>query len=157
MPGGEWGFKEQTTNGALPAGSLASATEGAVENALARAQNAREDLKRASFDHHVNYWNQTAPGQQFEHFRFQDGWDIGFSDATIFFNYRINHKSSVKRAGADRIGMLDVWVKRRELEYDASLEMRANGYPLDKTYFWEFGHGVRAGIRDFEQAVGFGC
>ncbi|KAJ6259662.1 Glucan 1,3-beta-glucosidase [Drechslerella dactyloides] len=153
MPGGEWGFKEQTTNGALPAGSLASAKESAVRDALARAQGSREALKRASFDQHVNYWNGVAPGQPFEHFRFQDGWDIGFGDALIFFTYRLNN--GVKRAGADRIGMLDVWAKRRELEYEESLTMRANGYELDKTYFWEFGHGLRAGIRDFEQAVGF--
>ncbi|EWC44259.1 hypothetical protein DRE_01085 [Drechslerella stenobrocha 248] len=158
MPGGEWGFKEQTANGGLPAGVLASAAKDAVEGALARAESSREDLKRAAVGQHVNYWNHTSPGQHFEHFRYEEGWELGFNDAMVFFAYRLNHiPNGVTRNGADRIGMLDVWVKRRELEYEASLEMRANGFAFSKAYFWEFGQGVRQGIRDFELVVGFEC
>ncbi|KAF3920543.1 hypothetical protein ABW20_dc0109551 [Dactylellina cionopaga] len=151
MPGGEWGFSEQTTNGAIPAPPLATANKPDIESRLARAQKSREDLKRAALAQHVKYWNQTAPGQYFEHWRFQDGWEIGFDDAMAFFTYRLNH--ACNRNGADKIGLADLWVKRRELEYEALKEREQPG--VDKAFFWEFGHGCRQGIRDFEGVVGF--
>ncbi|KAK6541930.1 Glucan 1,3-beta-glucosidase 3 [Orbilia ellipsospora] len=152
MPGGEWGFSEQTANGAVPAPTLAIAEKPDIESRLAKAQQSRDDLKRASLAQHVNYWNAAAPGQYFEHWRYQDGWENGFDDALIFFTYRLNHGS--RRKGADRIGMSDLWTKKRETEYEA-LEEKEHGPSVNKAFFWEFGHGVRQGIKDFERVVGF--
>ncbi|KAF3311983.1 Glucan 1,3-beta-glucosidase 3 [Orbilia oligospora] len=155
MPGGEWGFSEQTNNGAIPAPPLAAADNTAVQEGISKASRSREDLKNASMAQHTNYWNHASPGQYFEHHRFQDGWEMGFNDALIFFTYRLNRTGGgITRTGADRIGMLDLWVKRRELEYE-TLEVREKGRAVDKKFLWEFGHGLRQGIKDFEHVVGF--
>ncbi|EPS44796.1 hypothetical protein H072_1229 [Dactylellina haptotyla CBS 200.50] len=152
MPGGEWGFSEQTSNGAIPAPSLATIEKADVQERLARALRAREDLKRASLAQHVNYWNSVAPGQYFEHWRYQEGWELGFNDAQAVFSYRVNKGGT--RKGADKIGMADLWVKKREVEYEV-LQEQKSGAGVDKAFFWEFGHGARQGIKDFEQTVGF--
>ncbi|KAF3201123.1 Glucan 1,3-beta-glucosidase 3 [Orbilia oligospora] len=136
MPGGEWGFSEQTNNGAVPAPPLATADNTAVQEGIFKASRSREDLKNASMAQHTNYWNHASPGQYFEH-------------------HRLNRTGGgITRTGADRIGMLDLWVKRRELEYE-TLEVREKGRAVDKRFLWEFGHGLRQGIKDFEHVVGF--
>lgn len=158
MPGGEWGFREQTNNSALPVHPLSSATAApfTIEQLLSKATQARENLRAAAMSQHINYWNNSAPGQYFEHHRFQQGWDVGYNDAVTFFGYRLHHFSTgVKRNGADRIGLLDVWVKKRDKEYEAQESRSSGPSGVNKQFFWEFTHGLKVGIRDFEQLVGF--
>jgi hypothetical protein len=61
-----------------------------VRSRVNTAQAQRGQRKDAAVNNHTNYWNQTAPGETFEHWRFGAGWDVGFSDALAFFSIRAN-------------------------------------------------------------------
>ena len=76
-----------------------------------------------------------------EHWRFGAGWDIGFSDAISFSQARIS--GVLTGTGADKIGMLDAWVRKRVIE------SRQGGQ-----YIWEFEQGLRQGISDFCRLAG---
>lgn len=45
--------------------------------------------------------------------------------------------------GADKIGMLHLWVRKRSIEYDQRGD-----------FAWEFERGLRQGISDLHEAVG---
>ena len=61
-----------------------------VKGTIADAQQEREERKNAPVGEHVRYWNQASPGGQFEHWRFEQGWVVGFSDAQTFSALRTN-------------------------------------------------------------------
>ena len=71
-----------------------------------------------------------------EHWRYGAGWDVGFSDALSFFQARVT--GVLTGIGADKIGMLDIWVKKRITESGQGGQ-----------YLWEFEQGLRQGVLDF--------
>ena len=116
MDGGEWGFWEMTKKGAVvpPRELLLGADD--VRGRIASAQQQREQKKNETVGAHVGYWDQTSPGGQFEHWRFEQGWDVGFSDALAFFAIKANGGLGGTSTGGDTIGHLDLWVRKRSVE-----------------------------------------
>lgn len=140
MDGGEWGFVEQTKKGnVFPPQSLTlPASE--IQSRMENAQNQRQELGRQAREAHEGYWNSTSPGQRFEHELYTQGWDVGFSDAQAFFGMR--GQAGVGEGG-DKVGMLDVWIKKRLLESGQRGE-----------FVWEWEQGFRAGIQAFYDVAG---
>ncbi|KAL9125638.1 MAG: hypothetical protein Q9217_005191 [Psora testacea] len=95
----------------------------------------KEKEKLGAVDAHIKYWDSTAPDTHFEHWRFDHGWDQGFTDAMDFFQLRAvaNKKGE---CGGDRIGMLELWILKR---------MREAGQKGPFTWEWE--HGFRQGVK----------
>ncbi|KAF4633903.1 hypothetical protein G7Y89_g4209 [Cudoniella acicularis] len=145
MDGGEWGFAEQIKKGNIfiPPFLLFSADD--VGNRLQAAQDRREELFTTAQGSHEDYWNRTCPGKHFEHGLFGEGWKLGFSDATVFFGMRVNKRLGDRGAGdgGDKIGCLEIWVKKRILESGQRGEFK-----------WEWEQGFRAGVKAFEGVVG---
>lgn len=141
MDGGEWGFVEQTKKrNILPPQCLTlSAQE--VQSRSENAHGKRQELHNQARGIHEGYWNQTSPGQQFQHELYSEGWDVGFSDAGAFFGMKSQQRSRTE--GGDKIGMLEVWVKKRLLESGQRGE-----------FVWEWEQGFRAGIGAFYSAAG---
>jgi len=141
MDGGEWGFAEQTKNANIlpPPNLLLSADDVRARADTAQAQ--RQQRKDAATANHTNYWNSTAPGATFEHWRFGAGWDVGFSDALAFFVVKVD--GGLQGPGADKIGCLDLWVRKREAESGQAGQ-----------FVWEWEQGFRQGVGDFGALVG---
>ncbi|KAI9837963.1 MAG: hypothetical protein M1819_006117 [Sarea resinae] len=137
MPGGDWGFVANTNNKAIPPppGLLLSKQD--ISSRLSSAHSRREDQKTGALTNHSNYWDSTAKGKQFQHNRFADGFDVGFSDAMAFFE----GKDSI--AGGNKIGMLDLWLRKRVLESGQGGE-----------FVWEWEQGFRQGVGAFYSAAG---
>ena len=142
MEGGEWGFWEMTKKG--PVGPPRELLLGAedVKGRIADSQQEREERKNATVSAHVRYWNQASPGGQFEHWRFEQGWDVGFSDAQTFFGMRTNGGLSGSSTGGDMVGNLDLWVRKRLVESG-----QGGGF------VWEWEQGFRQGLGDFYKVV----
>lgn len=139
MPGGEWGFRQMTESQAVAApGSLTlSATE--VQERLASAQGQRDYRRGTTWGAHCQYWDSQYPGY-YEHYRFEQGWEVGFGDAAAFFGMRVRRGLE----GGDRIGMLDLWCLKR---------LRESGQ-VGASFAWEWEQGFRQGVRDFYEVVG---
>lgn len=145
MDGGEWGFVEQTKKGnitppeylALPAQEI----RGRIHSANERRERMGNDAQRA----HEEYWNRTSPGKKFEHHLYSEGWKVGFHDAEKFFSMRADGVLGEKThsQGGDKIGCLEIWVKKRLLESGQRGE-----------FVWEWDQGFRAGVGAFQECVG---
>ena len=142
MDGGEWGFIEMTKKGVvLPPKELTLTFED-VKARTTNAQQLRAERRTQTVGSHVGYWNQTSPGGYFEHWRFEQGWDLGFSDALAFFGMRANGRVSGARTGGDTIGALEIWIRKR---------LQESGH--NGQFLWEWEHGFRQGVRDFREIV----
>ncbi|KAI9750064.1 MAG: hypothetical protein M4579_006616 [Chaenotheca gracillima] len=141
MDGGEWGFKQQTDNGAIYAPHNLTIATSDVKSRISTAQSKQAGLKSAASSAHQTYWQQHASGQTFEFWRFDNGYDVGFSDALAFFGMRAN--GSLKGIGGDKIGMMDVWVRKRIFESGQA-----------GSYVWEYEQGLRQAISDCYGAMG---
>jgi hypothetical protein len=138
MDGGEWGFKQMNKQQAItPPTSLTLCIE-EVQSRTIKAQGQREARRGQAFGSHCQYWDTNHPGQ-YEHWRFQLGWDVGFSDAMSFFSMRSQRGIN----GGDEIGLLDLWVLKR---------LQESGQVGQ--YVWEFETGMRQGIEAFVGAAG---
>ena len=105
MNGVEWDFVEMTKRGAvLPPED--------VKAKIVRAQQMGVEKRAHTLGSRVDYWNHTAPGGYFEHWHFEQGWDLGFSDARTFFGTRMNGGVGGAQSG-DSIAALEVWVMKR--------------------------------------------
>lgn len=138
MTGGEWGFAAQASKSPPP---ITAAPVAYIADAPARLDSAsrrRDERMRAAVDQHVEYWNRTCPGQGFEHWRYENGWKVGFQDAFTFFG-----RGAVGNSGGAQIGCLEVWVLKR---------LRESG--MRGGFVWEFEQGLRRGISDFYNVVG---
>lgn len=125
MPGGEWGFMAQTTpsvKGKNPPGSPSVAIYAPpnlllgkedVYGRLQHAINGQDAARQSSVDAHVMYWDRTSPGKRFEHWRYEAGWKLGFGDASVFFGARGKGELGGILSGGDKIGMLDLWIRKR--------------------------------------------
>jgi len=134
--GGAWGFTDQVdaSNITPPRNFLSSYY--IIQDTITRAQQQYNLQLEQRMTEHTNYWNKTCPGELFEHWRFEEGFKIGWNDAMSFF--RMKNKSC-KPGGGDRIGMIDLWVRKRIV--DSGMKGK---------FVWEFEHGLRTGIKDFE-------
>jgi len=138
MPGGEWGFRQMTEQEAIiPPPSLTLPAQD-VQQRVQNAQSQQQQRKEGTVGGHCNYWDSNHPGQ-YEHWRFEQGWDVGYNDAMAFFGMR----SQNGLEGADKIGMLDLWCLKR---------LRDSGQ--GGKFVWEFEQGMRQGVRDFYDTVG---
>lgn len=147
MDGGEWGFAEQVKkNNIAPPPWLVVPKQEVLQRAEA-AQQRRQELSSAGRQSHEDYWNRTSPGKQFQHNLYSEGWDVGFSDAAVFFTTKANgglgDPGLVGADGGDKIGCLDVWAKKRMLESGQRGE-----------FVWEWEQGFRAGVAAFYGSVG---
>lgn len=116
-----------------------------VSSAQKAAREHSTDLLHNAVANHIIYWDRTSPGKQFEHYRFEDGWKLGFADAEAFWMWRnCPGRPSMGKNGADKIGALDMWVRKRMI--DAGL--------MGVEFAWEFEQGLRHGIKTFEELVG---
>lgn len=145
MDGGDWGFKKQVKTGAvIPPPNLILS----LEEVITRYQEAnarKEQLRAGALSQHVNYWDKKMSSTKSEHWRYENGWNIGFRDAMDFFCARINDSipCSGQAAGADRIGALEMWIRKRMIETGQ----------LSSPMGWEWEHGYRTAVKDFEKAT----
>ncbi|KAF1984012.1 glycoside hydrolase family 5 protein [Aulographum hederae CBS 113979] len=143
MDGGEWGFAQQTKSTALPAPFFLTLPHSAIRDKLSSANSQQDATRTSSVNSHVNYWNSQSPGQPFEHWRFEAGWKMGWADAAVFFGMRAG--GNLKGPGGDKIGCLDLWVRKRMIEV---------GQPAQGPFAWEFEQGFRRGVQDFYGRAG---
>jgi len=144
MDGGEWGFAEQIKKGNTTPPSFLTLPIQEVKKRAQTSQSKRDEMANSARQSHENYWNGAAPGKNFEHQLYSDGWSVGFSDAQAFFTMRADGALGERAAeGGDKIGCLDIWVKKRMVESGQRGE-----------FIWEWEHGFRAGVGGFYQCVG---
>lgn len=145
MDGGEWGFAEQTKKANIPPPSFLALPAQEVQNRAQNASSQRQQLAQTAREGHEGYWNNTCPGQKFEHQLYSEGWDVGFSDAMKFFTMRADGALGAQAAlgGGDKIGCLEIWVKKRLVECGQRGE-----------FVWEWEQGFRAGVGAFYGCVG---
>lgn len=139
MPGGEWGVKQMTEQQAItpPASLMLSVAD--IRDRVAQAQSQKDHRKGTTFGAHCQYWDTTYPGH-YEHWRFEQGFEVGFQDALAFFAMR----SQQGHDGGDKIGMMELWCLKRLRESGSGGAACA----------WEYEHGLKEGIRDFYECVG---
>lgn len=151
MDGGEWGFVAQTNNGAVTPPSNLLLERKDVLASIAVANGKREGMRKAALDAHAKVYDG-IPGNSAELWRFEAGWDVGFSDAGAFFGMRASGAfdsvgmKGVKiaaGAGGDKIGNLDLWVRKRVLDSG-----------MVGTLTWEFEKGLRQGVLAFYEGAG---
>ena len=143
MDGGEWGLFEMVKKGALTPSQNLTLSFAEVKTTAERARRQRLDRRRASVDAHVGYWNSAAAGTVFEHWRFEEGWDLGYADALAFFEMRAHGDAVGTRHGSDTIGCLELWIAKRLSESRAQTG----------TLIWEWEHGFRQGLSAFGDSV----
>lgn len=139
MDGGGWGFVEQTKKGSIsPPPSLLLSFDDVKSRARA-AQSKRAQLADGARQSHEGYWTKKSPGKKFEHYLYSEGWDVGFSDALAFFTLRAEGLlDGSTEGGGDKIGCLEIWVKKRLLESGER-----------GPFAWEWEQGFRAGVAAF--------
>ena len=140
MDGGEWGFKQCVKNGAITAPPNLGLSQQDVQGRIQNAQGQAQQKKQETHGSHCNFWDSQHPGQ-YEHQRFEQGWDVGFNDAMAFFGAITG--GGLRGHGGDKIGMLDLWVRKRIIESGQGGK-----------FVWEFEQGLRQGVRDFYQSAG---
>ena len=143
MDGGGWGFVEQTKKGHVspPPWLLLSFDD--VRNRSQAAQGKKPQLAEAARHSHDAFWTKKSPGKKFEHHLYGEGWDVGFSDALKFFTLRADGLLEGAAEGGDKIGCLEIWVKKRLIESG-----ERGGFA------WEWEQGIRAGAAAFYKEVG---
>ena len=137
MPGGDWGFVEQTRKHCIEAPGHLSLQWDEVTRRIAEAEVRKSQIWQKAVVTHNNYWDDIQTGEQYEHWRFEDGWNDGWNDALAFFGMRKACRVGVQ--GGDKIGCLDGWIRKRLVE----------ARQLDR-YGWEYEHGFRDGVKEAE-------
>lgn len=90
MPGWEWGFKAGTDNGQIISPKCMTFTIREIKEKLALADNKRGEYLQANLSGHSQWWDSTNPGRPFEHWRYSDGYHMGWNDAREFFAARLS-------------------------------------------------------------------
>ena len=142
MDGGEWGLFEMVKKGAIVAPANFMLSFDQVKKQMERARLLRDGKRKSAVYNHVRYWDNAAPKAHFEHWRFEQGWDLGYADASVFYEMRVSGAVEGARWGADTIGVLELWILRR---------LRESGQR--SAFVWEWEHGFRQGVSAFEHAV----
>jgi aryl-phospho-beta-D-glucosidase BglC (GH1 family) len=138
MDGGEWGFKQMTNAHAVKPPFSLTLSKDDVHGRIQHAQSQQNQKRSDAYAQHSHYWDTNHPGN-YEHWRFQAGWDVGFTDAQHFFGMRAQKGFE----GGDKIGMLELWVLKR---------IRESGQ--GGKFVWEYEQGLRQGVKDFYQLAG---
>ncbi|KAJ4361821.1 Glucan 1,3-beta-glucosidase 3 [Neocucurbitaria cava] len=134
MPGGEWGFKDQSDKGNIVPPGYATLSMDDRSRLVEKAKYERDGSMREAVQQHVAYWDRIDSNVNRELGKYEHGWTVGFQDALAFFEGRATQ--------GDKIGMLELWVLKR---------MRESGYRGGLT--WLFEQGLRKGIQDLYAAV----
>ncbi|OQU96531.1 hypothetical protein CLAIMM_02602 isoform 4 [Cladophialophora immunda] len=161
MPGWEWGFKASCDGGQIVPPKQFALTVGEIQRRLARADEERPRLLSSAFQGHAEYWKTASPGANFDDHRlYTEGWNLGWADARDFFAARLegqipgapgsSHGAPALGENlplaADMIGAVDLWILKRMRQAGAADPQVC---PLG----WEFEHGFRRAVRDFEGVV----
>jgi hypothetical protein len=125
--GGEWSFREMTDSGSIWDFSKQRCKSldeisGSFQAAFDKAKN-----------DHVNYWNSRGT-QDWEHWRFEDGYRIGWQDALAFYEFNCSE-----------LGRRATWRKSRLNEH-----IQARG---ESDKIWAFEHGFNQAIIAFYDAA----
>lgn len=142
MNGGEWGLFEMVKKEAIAAPAKFILDFDEVREKLERAKLLRDGKRKVAVDDHIRYWDNAAPKGRFEHWRFEQGWDLGYADASVFYEMRVSGAVQGAKRGADTIGVLELWILKR---------LRESGQR--SVFQWEWEHGFRQGVSAFEYAV----
>lgn len=177
MPGWEWGLKACTDAGQINPPRSLTLTVKQVRQKLSVADELRGGLLRDALGGHANYWNVTSPGGKFEHWRYADGWDLGWRDARDFFAARIGgvvpwtvgsgSRNSVNIGGMDGTSMsheptTDIdenapvgadMIGALDLWVLKRLRSESVADHQHCPFGWEFEHGFRAGVKEFGRVV----
>ncbi|EXJ95904.1 hypothetical protein A1O1_01029 [Capronia coronata CBS 617.96] len=187
MPGWEWGFKHATENKYITAPRVLGYTVREVREKLMLADQRKGQLLDDAVAGHTAYWDSLQQKNQggasvasprFEHWRYADGWNQGWSDARDFFAARVDGYVPSLLGGAGIGGSADTSgmpVRPEPISLDDGPDlpvgadlvggaldlwilrrMRAEGMTDHQTYpfGWEWEHGFRAGMRSFGEVVG---
>ena len=149
LDGGEWDFSAICAAGAVTAPDHLTLSVEVVRARLARAASLRDGLKTAAVAAHVAYWQRTAPAAVFEHRLFGAGWDVGWADTVAFFGVPVDGRGSgYGWRGADRIGAVDLWLRKRAGECGGMGGERGR-------FVWEWEHGFRQANTGAERVLVF--
>ena len=132
MDGGEWGFVEQVRRGNVRAPAVAAA----VQKIAGDARFGHAAARDTAVKEHAEYWGKLVK-EEMEHWRFAEGYDVGFSDALGFW----------EGGEGATVGFVNLWTGKRMREHAA----KSGGWT--SRWLWEFEHGVKRGIRDMEAFV----
>jgi len=141
--GGEWDFMTQVTNKSIIPPKWLTMTAKAIESVLIRAPRAREQRRDKALTAHIEYWKKKEAARTYEHWRFCSGFDQGYGDALAFFGMRIEGQLGKCKEGADKIGCLEMWIRKRIVEGGMAGQ-----------YAWEFEAGMRQGVKGFYEEAG---
>ena len=143
----EWSFKAQSDSGAIASPPEHHQKKEEVLCKLKFAENKRSKLMMEAIQAHSTYWTNQAPQSRFEHWRYADGWHLGWVDAMDFYRARSEGMLGNCETGADAIGMVDLWVLKRMKEELVSVKEECE-------FGWEWELGFRTGLHAFEKSVG---
>lgn len=139
LPGGEWGFVAQTNSKAIAPHPIQNIPYSQILPLIEQANHQKDERMYHAVNQHVSYWDHLSPNIPAEHWRYENGWKVGYHDALVFFEGQ--GRQAV--AGGNKIGNLEVWILKR---------VRESGFRGG--FVWEFEQGVRRGIADFYGMVG---
>ncbi|TIA91542.1 hypothetical protein E3P81_01959 [Wallemia ichthyophaga] len=134
-----WDFKEAVNTHAFP--QWAGGRRGLPEEGRASLEE-RDELGQHAVHTHAQYWaSQGLPVA--EHWRFEDGFRIGWDDAVMFAYHR---PPSHHVVGRSEIGFVGKWIEARMDEHSAFRGLSGN--------MWEFETGWRQGYDGAMAALG---
>ena len=89
-----------------------------VRSRTQAAQVRRQGLASSARRAHEEFWNCNCLGKTLKHDLYIEGWESGLYDALKFFRMRADDSLAEKVAGegGDKIGCLEIWVKKRLVE-----------------------------------------
>lgn len=119
----EWDLRDMMERGSLPR---------SLSKRISVPQSGLNDMFQRQIDvhyaEHCKYWN--TRGKTFEHWRFEEGFRLGWDDALAF------------AVSGSFIGFLGEWKRKR-----------TNAHALERGFsdcLWEFEHGFETGVKSFE-------
>ncbi len=124
--GGEWGFRNMVEQGAIP--------QRPTRGHKLPSEDDFNQRMNANFQGHSNYWNGQNPNENWEHWRYQEGFSTGWADADAFYKFN-----------ASEIGRKHAWKNARRMEH---ISHRGHS---DK--IWEWDTGFDQGIREYLSAA----
>lgn len=116
--GGEWGFVPMVNKGAIPKRHQNKPTVG-------------DDAIRDIINEHIGYWKDKG-GENFEHWRFEDGIKTAVQDIISFSNFNNS-----------RVGRTNFWKNARREQYI--------GEKGDSEYMWEWEQGYERALNEFNK------
>ena len=138
LHGGGWCFLEQSASGNIAPPLYMTIATNDVTLLKQNSVLLRDMTLLTSLNERIVYKKSVSPTVNYDPSRYQAGWQVGFSDATSFFTIRVSGALGNTAAGGDRIGLLDLWMRKRLID---------SGLTGDAAS--EFEQGMRKGIADF--------